>query len=64
MPGNKPGIIYNGGYMTSIGVQIKNVSKFFGDLAAVDNLSLNIKPGELLPFSAHQDAGKPLCCGL
>ena len=30
--------------MASIGVKVDNVSKYFGDLAAVDNLSLEIEP--------------------
>lgn len=37
---------------------IKNLTKKYGDKAAVDNLSLHIKPGEIYGFIGHNGAGK------
>lgn len=47
--------------MSSVGVRIENVSKYFGSLAAVNNLSLEIKPGSCLHFLAPRGVGRQLC---
>ena len=39
-------------------LEIKNFTKKFGDKVAVDNLSLNIKGGEIWAFIGHNGAGK------
>jgi iron(III) transport system ATP-binding protein len=44
--------------MSSVGVKVNNVSKYFGDLAAVDNLSLEIEPGELFTLLGPSGCGK------
>lgn len=49
-------------------LQIRNLTKKFGDKCAVDNLSLQIRPGELCAFIGHNGAGKTTtlkaCCGI
>ena len=44
--------------MSSVGVKVENVSKYFGTLAAVDSLSLEIKPGELFTILGPSGCGK------
>lgn len=39
-------------------LQIKNLTKRYGDKLAVDNLSLHIMPGEIYGFIGHNGAGK------
>lgn len=39
-------------------LQIKNLTKRYGDKLAVDNLSLHIVPGEIYGFIGHNGAGK------
>ena len=39
-------------------LQIKNLTKRYGDKLAVDNLSLHIMPGEIFGFIGHNGAGK------
>lgn len=39
-------------------LQIKNLTKRYGDKLAVDNLSLHIMPGEIYSFIGHNGAGK------
>lgn len=49
-------------------LKIKNLTKKYGDKAAVDNLSLTINPGEIYGFIGHNGAGKTTtikaCCGI
>lgn len=49
-------------------LQIKNLTKKYGNKVAVDNLSLEIKSGEIYGFIGHNGAGKTTtiksCCGL
>lgn len=49
-------------------LKIKNLTKRYGDKVAVDNLSLEIKSGEIYGFIGHNGAGKTTtiksCCGL
>ncbi|MDD7292195.1 MAG: ATP-binding cassette domain-containing protein, partial [Clostridiaceae bacterium] len=39
-------------------LEIKNLTKSFGEKKAVDNLSLKIEPGEIYGFIGHNGAGK------
>lgn len=39
-------------------LEIKNLTKTYGDKKAVDNLSLKINPGEIYGFIGHNGAGK------
>ena len=39
-------------------VEIKNLSKSYGDKKVVDNLSLTINDGEIYGFIGHNGAGK------
>ncbi|MBQ9980210.1 MAG: ABC transporter ATP-binding protein [Oscillospiraceae bacterium] len=39
-------------------LEIRNLTKTYGDKKAVDNLSLHIKPGEICAFIGHNGAGK------
>ena len=49
-------------------LQIKNLTKRYGDKCAVEHLNLHIRPGELCAFIGHNGAGKTTtlkaCCGL
>lgn len=49
-------------------LDIRNLTKIYGDKRAVDNLSLHIKPGEMYAFIGHNGAGKTTtiksCTGL
>ena len=49
-------------------LEIKNITKTFGDKIAVDNVSLTINSGEICAFIGHNGAGKSTtlkgCCGL
>lgn len=39
-------------------LDIRNLTKFYGEKRAVDNLSLNLAPGEIFGFIGHNGAGK------
>ena len=39
-------------------IEVKNLSKSFGDFKAVDNISFNVKRGELFGFLGVNGAGK------
>ena len=49
-------------------IDIKNLTKTYGDKKAVDNLSLHIGAGEMYAFIGHNGAGKTTTiksiCGL
>lgn len=49
-------------------LSIKNLTKKYGEKVAVDNLSLEIAPGEIYGFIGHNGAGKTTtiksCCGI
>lgn len=49
-------------------LKIQNLTKTFGNKKAVDDLSLEIKPGEICAFIGHNGAGKTTtikaCCGI
>ena len=39
-------------------LKVENVTKYYGDFKAVDNLSIDIKPGEIYGFIGPNGAGK------
>lgn len=49
-------------------LRIENLTKTYGSKKAVDNLSLQINPGEIYAFIGHNGAGKTTtiksCCGI
>lgn len=49
-------------------LHIENITKRYGDKAAVDHLMLSIAPGEICGFIGHNGAGKTttikICCGI
>jgi len=49
-------------------LKIENFSKYYGEKAAVKELSLHIRPGEICAFIGHNGAGKTTtlkaCCGI
>ena len=49
-------------------LKIENITKKYGDKCAVDNLSLEIAPGEIYAFIGHNGAGKTttlkICAGI
>ena len=49
-------------------LRIEHLTKTFGDVKAVDDLSLHIRPGEIYGFIGHNGAGKTTtiksCCGI
>lgn len=49
-------------------LKIEHLTKTYGDIKAVDDLSLHIKPGEIYGFIGHNGAGKTTtiksCCGI
>ena len=49
-------------------LKIDGLTKKYGEKLAVDNLSLNIAPGEIYGFIGHNGAGKTTtikaCCGI
>lgn len=49
-------------------LNIKNLTKTYGEKKAVDNLTLHIAPGEIYGFIGHNGAGKTTtikaCCGI
>lgn len=49
-------------------LRIENLTKIYGSKKAVDNLSLQINPGEIYAFIGHNGAGKTTtiksCCGI
>lgn len=49
-------------------LKIKHFTKIYGDKKAVDDLSLEIRPGEIYAFIGHNGAGKTTtikaCCGI
>ena len=59
---------YNKHQRGEIMLKINNLTKKYGDKVAVDNISLEIKPGEIYGFIGHNGAGKTTtircCCGL
>jgi ABC-2 type transport system ATP-binding protein len=44
--------------MTENAIELKNITKKFGDFTAVDNLSLTVKEGEIFGFLGPNGAGK------
>ena len=39
-------------------LEIKNVTKNYGDKTAIKNISFNVNPGEVFAFIGHNGAGK------
>jgi ABC-2 type transport system ATP-binding protein len=44
--------------MTEYAIELNNLTKKFGDFTAVDDLSLNVKEGEIFGFLGPNGAGK------
>ena len=49
-------------------LKIEHLTKIYGEKKAVDDLSLDIRPGEIYGFIGHNGAGKTTtikaCCGI
>lgn len=43
-------------------IEVKGVSKFFGEKTALDNINLSIKKGEFVTILGLQDAVRRPCC--
>ena len=39
-------------------IEIKNVTKKYGDNVAIDDISFNVNDGEIFAFIGHNGAGK------
>ena len=39
-------------------IEIKNVTKKYGDKTSLDNISFNVNDGEIFAFIGHNGAGK------
>lgn len=43
---------------TGVQIQLKNLSKYYGDVCVLDNLNLEVKPGEFLAIVGRSGCGK------
>ncbi len=43
-------------------LEIRNVTRRFGDFTAVDAVSLSIEAGEFFTLLGHPGAARPPCC--
>jgi ABC-type uncharacterized transport system ATPase subunit len=44
-------------------LEIRNITRRFGDFTAVDDVSLDIEAGEFFCLLGRPDAARPRCCG-
>ena len=43
-------------------IELRNVSKKFGEVAAVNNVTFSVKEGELMACWVRAAAARPPCC--
>jgi ABC-type transporter Mla maintaining outer membrane lipid asymmetry ATPase subunit MlaF len=46
-----------------VGISLQNITKRFGEFTAVDDVSLDIAPGEFLVILGPSGCASPPCCG-